>query len=97
MADYTKKIRIADKYIGAGQPVLIQSMCNTDTRDVRATIEQIKRLEEVGCEIIRVAVLDNEAATAIKEIKKNINIPIVADIHFDYKLAIASIENGADK
>ncbi|MBE5812150.1 MAG: flavodoxin-dependent (E)-4-hydroxy-3-methylbut-2-enyl-diphosphate synthase [Clostridiales bacterium] len=97
MAEYTKKIRIGDKYIGGGEPILIQSMCNTDTRNVAATIEQIKRLEEAGCEIIRVAVLDNEAACAIKEIKKQIHIPIVADIHFDYKLAIASIENGADK
>jgi len=97
MAEYTKKIRIADKYIGGGEPVLVQSMCNTDTRDVVKTVEQIKRLEEAGCEIIRVAVLDNEAACAIKEIKKQIHIPIVADIHFDYKLAIASIENGADK
>lgn len=97
MAEYTKKIRIADKYIGGGEPILIQSMCNTDTRDVIKTVEQIKRLEEAGCEIIRVAVLDNEAACAIKEIKKQIHIPIVADIHFDYKLAIASIENGADK
>lgn len=97
MAEYTKKIRIADKYIGGGEPILIQSMCNTDTRNISATVEQIKRLEEAGCEIIRVAVLDNEAATAIKEIKKQIHIPIVADIHFDYKLAIASIENGADK
>lgn len=97
MAEYTRKIRIADKYIGGGEPVLIQSMCNTDTRDVVKTVEQIKRLEEAGCEIIRVAVLDNDAACAIKEIKKQIHIPIVADIHFDYKLAIASIENGADK
>lgn len=97
MAEYTKKIRIADKYIGGGEPILIQSMCNTDTRDVKKTVEQIKKLEEVGCEIIRVAVLDNDAALAIKEIKKQINIPIVADIHFDYRLAIASIENGVDK
>ena len=97
MAEYTKKIRIADKYIGGGEPILIQSMCNTDTRDVVKTVEQIRKLEEAGCEIIRVAVLDNEAACAIKEIKKQIHIPIVADIHFDYKLAIASIENGADK
>ena len=90
MAQYTKKIRIADKYIGGGSDILVQSMCNTDTRNVAATVEQIKRLEEAGCEIIRVAILDNEAASAIKEIKKQINIPIVADIHFDYKLAIAS-------
>jgi len=97
MSEYTQKIRIANKYIGGGEPILIQSMCNTDTRNIAATVEQIKKLEEAGCEIIRVAVLDNEAACAIKEIKKQINIPIVADIHFDYKLAIASIENGADK
>ena len=97
MAEYTKRIRIGDRYIGGGEPILIQSMCNTDTRDVKKTVEQIAKLEEAGCEIIRVAVLDNEAASAIKEIKKQIHIPIVADIHFDYKLAIASIENGADK
>ena len=97
MAEYTKKIRVGNKYIGGGSDILIQSMCNTDTRNVKATVEQIKKLEEAGCEIIRVAVLDNEAASAIKEIKKQINIPIVADIHFDYRLAIASIESGVDK
>ncbi len=72
-------------------------MCNTDTRDVKSTVEQIKRLEDAGCEIIRVAVLDNEAAEAISKIKKQISIPLVADIHFDYRLAIESIKNGADK
>ena len=97
MAQYTRKVRIGDKFIGGGEPILIQSMCNTDTRNIEKTVEQIKKLEEAGCEIIRVAVLDKEAATAIKEIKKQIHIPIVADIHFDYKLAIASIESGADK
>lgn len=97
MRKLTKKIRIGDKFIGENEPILIQSMCNTDTRDVKTTIDQIKRLEEVGCEIIRVAVLDNEAAVAIKEIKRGINIPIVADIHFDYRLAIEAIKSGADK
>jgi len=97
MRKLTKKIRIGNKIIGGNEPILIQSMCNTDTRNVKATVEQIKRLEDAGCEIIRVAVLDNEAALAIKEIKKQISIPLVADIHFDYRLAIDSIKNGADK
>ncbi|MDO4438125.1 MAG: flavodoxin-dependent (E)-4-hydroxy-3-methylbut-2-enyl-diphosphate synthase [Eubacteriales bacterium] len=93
----TNEVRIGKVVIGGNNPVAIQSMCNTKTSDVKATVEQIKRLEEAGCEIIRVAVPDMEAACAISEIKKQINIPIVADIHFDYKLAIAAIENGADK
>ena len=97
MRKNTKKIRIGNKFIGGDEPILVQSMCNTDTRDVKATVNQIKELEEAGCEIIRVAVLDNEAAAAIKEIKKNINIPLVADIHFDYRLAIEAIKSGADK
>jgi len=97
MRKLTKKVRIGDKFIGGDEPILIQSMCNTDTRDIKSTVNQIKRLEEVGCEIIRVAVLDNEAASAIKDIKRQINIPLVADIHFDYRLAIESIKNGADK
>lgn len=97
MKKSTKKVRIGDRYIGGNEPILIQSMCNTDTRDVVATVDQIKRLEEAGCEIIRVAVLDMEAAQAIKEIKKRISIPLVADIHFDYRLAIESIKSGADK
>ncbi|MBR1442278.1 MAG: flavodoxin-dependent (E)-4-hydroxy-3-methylbut-2-enyl-diphosphate synthase, partial [Firmicutes bacterium] len=75
----------------------IQSMCNTDTRDVKATVEQIKKLQEAGCEIIRVAVLDMEAAEALAQIRKQIDIPLVADIHFDYKLALKAIENGIDK
>lgn len=93
----TKKIKIGNKIIGGGSPILIQSMCNTKTEDVKATVAQIKKLEEVGCDIIRVAVPDRNAALALREIKDNIDIPLVADIHFDYRLAIASIENGADK
>ena len=93
----TREICIGSVKIGGNNPVAIQSMCNTDTRDISATISQIKALEEAGCEIVRVAVVDNEAASAIKEIRKNINIPLVADIHFDYRLAIAAMENGVDK
>lgn len=95
--DNTKVIQIGDRQIGGGNPVLIQSMCNTKTEDVKATVQQIHRLEEAGCDIIRVAVPTMEAAMALKEIKKHIHIPLVADIHFDYRLAIASIECGADK
>ena len=95
--DNTKVIHIGDRVIGGGNPVLIQSMTNTKTEDVRATVAQIKRLEEAGCEIIRSTVPTLEAAKAIAEIKKQISIPIVADIHFDYKMAIAAMENGADK
>lgn len=83
--------------IGGNAPVTIQSMCNTDTADVKATVEQIIALENAGCEIVRVSVYDEKCAKAIKDISKNINIPLVADIHFDYKLAIASIENGISK
>jgi (E)-4-hydroxy-3-methylbut-2-enyl-diphosphate synthase len=93
----TRKIRIGDIYIGGDAPVTVQSMTNTDTRDAASTIEQIKRLEEAGCDIVRVAVPDREAADALKQIKKAIRVPLVADIHFDYRLALASIENGADK
>lgn len=95
--DHTKEIFIGDNKIGGGNPILIQSMCNTRTEDIAATTEQILRLESAGCDIIRVAVPSMEAAEALKEIKKQIHIPLVADIHFDYKLAIAAIENGADK
>ena len=95
--DHTRKIRIGDCTIGGGSRILIQSMTNTKTEDVRATVEQILELEEAGCEIIRCAVPTMEAAQAVSEIKKQIHIPLVADIHFDYRLAIASIENGADK
>lgn len=93
----TKVIRIGDRVIGGGNPILIQSMCNTKTEDVAATVAQIKKLEQAGCDIIRVAVPTMEAAGALKEIKKQIHIPLVADIHFDYRLAIAAISNGADK
>ncbi|HHW49671.1 MAG TPA: flavodoxin-dependent (E)-4-hydroxy-3-methylbut-2-enyl-diphosphate synthase [Clostridiaceae bacterium] len=93
----TKKVRVGNIYIGGDSAISVQSMTNTDTRDIAATVEQIKRLEEAGCDIVRVAVPDREAAEAIKAIKKSINIPLVADIHFDYRLAILSIENGADK
>ncbi|MDF2868752.1 MAG: 4-hydroxy-3-methylbut-2-en-yl diphosphate synthase [Anaerocolumna sp.] len=97
MRKETKVIRIGNKVIGGGNPILIQSMTNTKTEDIAATIEQIIKLEAAGCDIIRCAVPTMEAAEAIKEIKKGINIPLVADIHFDYRLAIAAIENGADK
>ena len=93
----TKVIQIGNKKIGGGNPVLIQSMCNTKTEDVAATVGQILKLEAAGCDIIRVAVPTMEAAAAIRQIKKQIHIPIVADIHFDYRLAIAAIESGADK
>lgn len=95
--EHTREIKIGDRVIGGGNPILIQSMCNTKTADTEATIAQILRLEQAGCEIIRVAAPTMEDALAIKEIKKNIHIPLVADIHFDYRLAIAAIENGADK
>ncbi len=93
----TKQIRIGDVWIGGGHSIAIQSMTNTKTEDVEATVAQILRLEKAGCEIIRCAVPTEEAALALREIKKRIHIPLVADIHFDYRLAIAAIENGADK
>lgn len=95
--DHTKVIKIGDRQIGGGNPILIQSMTNTRTEDVQATVAQIRRLEAAGCEIIRCTVPTEEAAKAVAEIKKQIAIPLVADIHFDYKMAIAAIENGADK
>ena len=95
--DHTRVVKIGDRVIGGGNPILIQSMTNTPTEDVKATVEQIKRLEAVGCEIIRCTVPNMEAAKALAEIKKQISIPLVADIHFDYKMAIAAMENGADK
>ena len=90
-------VRIGDRVIGGGNPILIQSMCNTKTEDVKATVEQILELEKAGCDIIRVAVPTKEAAEGLGRIKRQIHIPLVADIHFDYRLAIAAIENGADK
>ena len=95
--DETRKVRIGDVVIGGGSPVAIQSMTNTKTEDVEATVNQIKELEAAGCDIIRCAVPTMEAAEAIAQIKKLISIPLVADIHFDYRLAIAAMENGADK
>jgi (E)-4-hydroxy-3-methylbut-2-enyl-diphosphate synthase len=97
MRNNTRRIRIGNRYIGGNEPVLVQSMTNTKTQDVKGTVEQIKKLQEAGCDIVRVAVPDMEAAEAVKQIKKNISIPLVADIHFDYRLAIQSIINGADK
>ncbi|WP_326909166.1 flavodoxin-dependent (E)-4-hydroxy-3-methylbut-2-enyl-diphosphate synthase [Sedimentibacter sp. MB31-C6] len=93
----SKIVMCGDVQIGGGAPVLVQSMTNTFTKDVKSTVNQILELEEAGCEIIRVAVADMEDAESIKEIKKQIHIPLVADIHFDYKLALKSIENGIDK
>lgn len=93
----TKPVQIGNRIIGGGNPVLIQSMCNTKTEDSASTIAQILELERAGCDIIRVAVPTMEAAESLKTIKKAIHIPLVADIHFDYRLAIAAIECGADK
>lgn len=93
----TLEVKIGDRIIGGGHPIAIQSMTNTKTEDVAATVEQIERLTRAGCEIIRCAVPTMEAAAALTEIKKQIRIPLVADIHFDYKLAIAAMEHGADK
>lgn len=92
----TKSIYIGNVEIGGDAPVSVQSMCNTNTADVPATVNQIKELADAGCEIIRVAVPDSESATVLKEIKSKINIPIVADIHFDWRLAIDAMNNGAD-
>lgn len=93
----TKKINVGNISIGGSENVVIQSMCNTKTSDIKATINQINNLSQSGCELVRVSIPDEESAKAIREIKNNINIPLVADIHFDYKLAISSIENGIDK
>jgi len=95
--DHTKVIKIGNRVIGGGNPILIQSMTNTKTEDVEATVAQILSLEKAGCDIIRCAVPTMEAAEALSQIKKQIHIPLVADIHFDYRLAIAAMENGADK
>jgi (E)-4-hydroxy-3-methylbut-2-enyl-diphosphate synthase len=91
----TKKIRIGEVWIGGDAPVTVQSMCNTDTRDVIATVSQIKGLEEAGCELIRVAVPDMAAAEALRMIRDQITIPLIADIHFDSRLAVAAVEHGA--
>ena len=97
MSAETRKIRIGDRVIGGGNPILIQSMTNTKTEDVRATVEQIHRLEAAGCEIVRCSVPTIEAAHALAKIKQQISIPLVADIHFDYRLALEAMANGADK
>lgn len=93
----TKEVHIGNRVIGGANPILIQSMTNTKTEDVSATVAQIQKLTKAGCDIIRCAVPTMEAAKALAEIKKQVEIPVVADIHFDYKLAIAAMENGADK
>ncbi len=93
----TREVHIGDSVIGGDNPILIQSMTNTKTEDVTATVDQINRLKKAGCDIIRCAVPTMEAAKALSQIKKQIDIPLVADIHFDYRLAIAAMENGADK
>ena len=92
----SKEVSVGSLKIGGNNPISVQSMTNTDTRDAKATIEQIKRLEEVGCDVVRIAVPDMEAAKNIGEIKKNVNIPIIADIHFDYRLALEAIDQGVD-
>lgn len=97
MRERTRVIQIGDRCIGGGNPILIQSMTNTRTEDVEATVRQILELEAAGCEIVRCTVPTQEAAEAIEEIKKQIHIPLVADIHFDYRMAILAMENGADK
>ena len=97
MREHTKEVKIGNTVIGGGNPIRIQSMTNTKTEDTEATIEQILKLEKAGCEIIRSTANNEAAAKAFAEIKKYIHIPIVADIHFDYRLAIMAMENGADK
>ena len=97
MRQNTRVVKIGDRVIGGGNPVLIQSMTNTKTEDIKETVAQIHRLEAVGCDIVRCTVPTWEAAQAIEEIQKQIRIPLVADIHFDYKMAVAAIEHGADK
>ena len=92
----SKQIQIGDVKIGGDAPISVQSMCNTDTRDVVKTVAQIKELQDAGCELIRLAVLNKDAAAAIKDIKKQVQIPVIADIHFDYRLAMQCIENGID-
>ena len=93
----SKQVKIGNLFIGGDNKILIQSMTSVKTSNVEETVNQIKRLEEVGCDIVRVAVRDEVDALSIKSVKDKVKVPIVADIHFDYKLAIKSIENGADK
>ena len=96
MSRKSRVIKIGNVAIGGDNPVVVQSMTNTDTRDIDSTVEQIQRLEQAGCELVRVAVVDEEAARSIEKIKSRINIPLIADIHFDYRLALKSVEAGAD-
>lgn len=93
----TIPVKVGNLTIGGSNDVIIQSMCTTKTADVKATVAEIHRLEDAGCQIVRVTVNNKEAAEAIKDIKKQISIPLVADIHFDYRLALMAIENGIDK
>jgi len=93
----TKEIRIGDVKLGGNNPIRVQSMCNTKTKDIDATIKQIHSLEETGCELIRIAVPDIESVKKIKKIKQQINIPLIADVHYDYKLALESLKQGVDK
>ena len=93
----SRKINVGGVLIGGGAPISVQSMCNTDTRDIKATVKQIQELQTAGCEIIRLAILDMDAAKAVAEIKKQVEIPVVADIHFDYRLALECVKGGVDK
>ena len=93
----TKAVKVRDIQIGGGAPVVVQSMTKTDTTDVDATIRQIEEMVEAGCEVVRIAVPDDDAAAAMKEIRKRTNVPLVADIHFHYKLALKALEAGIDK
>ena len=93
----SKVVKVGDILIGGGNPVVIQSMTNTTTSDVEATVSQINKLEEAGCQLVRMTINNEEAAKAIGKIKKRVNLPLCADIHFDYKLALLAIENGIDK
>ena len=92
----SKPVQIGSVIVGGGAPIVVQSMTKTDTRDVMSTVAQIKELEDCGCELVRVAVPDIEAAHALQAIKKDISLPIIADIHFDYRLALMALEAGAD-
>ena len=93
----TRSIRVRDLMIGGNEHVVIQSMCNTRTKDIEKTVAQILQLEACGCELVRMAIIDEEDAKAIREIRNRTHIPLVADIHYDYRLAIAAVENGIDK
>ena len=95
--DETRAIKIGNLTIGGNNEVIIQSMTNTKTKDIKATVKQINELADAGCQLVRLAVLNMEDALAIKEIKSQVNIPLVADIHFDYRLALQAIESGIDK